>query len=143
MPEKAQLEDFFSIAMLRRVLLVEDHDSLRQLLGSFLSNSFEVVGAKNGLEAMAWLSQGLVPDVIVADKETPGLGAAELLRQLKCTGLWSEIPVVVLADECSAEQESLLYKNLGAQAMVGKPFNPLELQEKLLQLTRHCRKGDS
>ena len=122
-------------AMLRRVLLVEDHDSLRCLLGSFLSDSFDVVSAKNGLEAMTWLYNGLMPDVIVTDNDMPELDGLDLLRQLRCTGLWSDIPVVVLGKSTNSEQESQRFKNLGAQDFVKKPFSPHDLQAKLLRIT--------
>lgn len=120
--------------MLRRVLLVEDHDSLRHLLGKFLSDNFEVVGAKNGLEAMTWLSKGVMPDVIITDNDMPEIDGANLLRQLRCTGLWSNIPVLVLGEVEDSLQETIRYKSLGAQDFVQKPFNPLTLQEKIIQI---------
>jgi two-component system, chemotaxis family, chemotaxis protein CheY len=121
--------------MLRRVLLVEDHDGLRRLLGNFLSDKFEVVGAKNGLEAMTWLSKGIVPDVIITDDEMPEMDGADLLLQLRCTGLWANIPVVVLGAVEDSALETIRYKSLGAQDFFQKPFNPLALQDKLLQIT--------
>jgi CheY-like chemotaxis protein len=120
--------------MLRRILLVEDHDSLRCLLGTFLSDKFEVVGAKNGLEAMTWLSKGMVPDVIITDNDMPEINGSELLRQLQCTGLWSKIPVLVLGEVEDSAKEAIHYKLLGAQDFVRKPFNPLDLQEKIIQI---------
>jgi two-component system, chemotaxis family, chemotaxis protein CheY len=120
--------------MLRRVLLVEDHDSLRRLLGNFLSDNFDVVGAKNGLEAISWLSTGVVPDVIITDNDMPEIDGANLLRQLRCTGLWSNIPVVVMGEVEDIEQESERYQSLGAQAFFNRPFSPIALQEKLLQI---------
>jgi len=114
--------------------LVEDHDSLRRLLGNFLSDNFDVVGAKNGLEAITWLSKGVVPDVIVTNNEMPEIDGANLLRQLRCTGLWSNIPVVVMGEVEDSDQETLRYKALGAQAFFNRPFSPITLQEKLLQI---------
>ncbi len=120
--------------MLRRVLLVEDHDSLRRLLGNFLSDNFDVVGAKNGLEAITWLSKGLVPDVIITDNEMPEIDGDNLLRQLRCTGLWANIPVVVMGEVEDGDQESRRYQSLGAQAFFNRPFSPIALQDKLLQI---------
>lgn len=120
--------------MLRRVLLVEDHDSLRRLLGNFLSDNFDVVGAKSGLEALTWLSKGVVPDVIVTDNEMPGFDGSDLLRQLRCSGLWSNIPVVIMGEVEDSTQETLRYKSLGAKAFFNRPFSPIALQEKLLQI---------
>lgn len=113
---------------------MEDHDSLRRLLGNFLSDNFDVVGAKNGLEAISWLSTGVVPDVIITDNDMPEIDGANLLRQLRCTGLWSNIPVVVMGEVEDIEQESERYQSLGAQAFFNRPFSPIALQEKLLQI---------
>lgn len=113
---------------------MEDHDSLRRLLGNFLSDKFDVVGAKNGLEAITWLSKGIVPDIIITDNEMPELDGANLLRQLRCTGLWSNIPVVVMGEVEDSDRETLRYQALGARAFFNRPFSPIALQEKILQL---------
>lgn len=114
--------------------MVENHDDLRQLLGKFLSEKFDVFGAKTSLEAMAWLSQGIIPDVIVTDKDLPEIDGAELLRQLRCTGLWTSIPVLVFGESKDCIEDTLHFKSLGAQDFFKKPFNPLKLQDKIIQM---------
>ena len=73
--------------MSRRLLLVEDHDGLRRIIGNFLSENFDVVGAKNGLEAMSWLSKGVMPDIIVTDTTMPEIDGAALLSNLRCSSV--------------------------------------------------------
>lgn len=114
---------------------MEDHDGLRQLIGRFLSENFDVVGAKNGLEAMSWLSKGMMPDVIVTDSSMPELDGAALLSNLRCSGLWSGIPVVVLgSSDSNAEEEARHFKDLGACEYFSKPFSPVQLQLKLMDI---------
>ena len=120
--------------MLRKVLLVEDHDNARRLVGNFLSGEFEVIGAKNGLEAMTWLSKGISPDIIITDQHMPEMDGDHLIRQLRCTGMWSDIPVVVLGESENSVQMSNHYTALGACAYFIKPFSPLVLREKLHQI---------
>lgn len=120
--------------MHRKVLLVEDHDSLRYVIGAFLSKRFEVTGAKNGLEAMGYLSQGLVPDVIVTDALMPCLNGFQFLANLQCSGMYAGIPVIVISGSCS-EEEELRFKQLGVDDYFRKPFNPVQLQDRLLQIT--------
>ncbi|MBC7774970.1 MAG: response regulator [Phycisphaerae bacterium] len=121
--------------MSRRLLLVEDHDGLRRIIGNFLSEKFDVVGAKNGLEAMSWLSKGVMPDVIVTDTAMPVLDGAALLFNLRCSGLWADIPVVVLGsgntDDAAEEQR---FKMLGAYGYFAKPFSPTQLQNRLIDI---------
>lgn len=119
--------------MNRKILLVENHDNFRFLMGAFLSRQFDVVGAKNGLDAMTWLSKGVLPDVIVTDVRMPGLGGAGLLANLRCSGLYSGIPVVVISDSDNLAEEYRL-RQLGACAYIRKPFSPAALQEQLKQI---------
>lgn len=119
--------------MNRKILLVEDHDSLRQVIGAFLSHRFEVTGAKNGLEAMGHLSQGFLPDVIVTDAMMPGLNGFQFLANLRCSGMYSNIPVVVITGSCN-DDEAARFRQLGVRDYFHKPFNPLQLQERLAQI---------
>lgn len=121
--------------MNRRLLLVEDHDGLRRIIGNFLSDNFEVVGAKNGLEAMSWLSKGMMPDIIVTDSSMPEIDGATLLTNLRCSGLWADIPVVVLGSGNSdADSEERQFKKLGAYEYFAKPFSPIRLQDRLMDI---------
>ncbi len=122
--------------MTRSLLLVEDHDGLRKIIGNFLSDKFDVLGAKNGLEAMSWLSKGVMPDVIVTDTSMPELDGAALLSNLRCSGLWADIPVVVLGSGTNGDEhaEEHLYRNLGAYDYFAKPFSPTQLQDRLIDI---------
>lgn len=121
--------------MNRRLLLVEDHDGLRRIIGNFLSEKFDVVGAKNGLEAMTWLRKGIMPDVIVTDSAMPELDGAALLSNLRCSGLWADIPVVVLGSGAADDAaEAQRFKTLGAYEYFPKPFSPTQLQDRLMDI---------
>ncbi len=120
--------------MNRRILLVEDHDSLRQVIGAFLSKQFQVTGAKNGLDAMGQLSQGLMPDVIVTDALMPGLNGMQFLANLQCSGIYANIPVVVISGSGNDDDEQR-FKQLGVHEYFRKPFNPVQLQDSLIRIT--------
>lgn len=120
--------------MNRKVLLVEDHDSLRRVIGAFLSEQFEVTGARNGLEAMSHLSQGFHPDVIVTDTQMPDLNGFQLLANLRCSGMYAGIPVVVIGSSGDSEEEHRL-RNAGVDHYFRKPFSPVQLQECLMRIT--------
>lgn len=118
--------------MNKRVLLVESHDHLRKLIGGFLSQYFEVTGAKDALEAMAWLGTGLAPDVILADAGLTKISGAQFVASLRNSGLHGDIPVVVIGDNPGDES---FFRQLGAVAYLDKPFDPLHLQQRLAELT--------
>ena len=115
------------------VLLVEDSDSLRALMSFILGKTYRVFPARNGLEAMAWLQNGLLPDVIVTDVQMPELDGAALIANLRCSGIYKHIPVVVVSGSCvPAELDQI--RLLGAQDVLPKPFKPAELHGSIARL---------
>jgi CheY-like chemotaxis protein len=128
------------------VLVVDNHDGFRVLMGAFLSRQYEVVVAKSGLEAMSRLSQGQIPDAIVMDASLsgPGLDSESLMANLRCSGLFGGIPVIIISGTGSEQQEQR-FRKLGAAAYFKKPFNPEQLQEQLdhyIQLSRQSGATD-
>jgi ribonuclease P protein subunit RPR2 len=109
----------------RRILVVDDDDSLRILLRT----TFEVVDievdeagdADNALRRI----ESKRPDVIVLDVGLPGTDGLELCRQLKGSPATSGIAVVLLTGSDEATKE--VARAAGADALLGKPFSPLEL----------------
>ncbi|MDX2279664.1 MAG: response regulator [Saprospiraceae bacterium] len=121
--------------MKRRVLVVDDHDGFRNLIGNFLSKKFEVISAKNGLDAMTVLNKGLIPDIIVTDTRMPEINGEQLLYNLRCSGMYGNIPVWVMSEH-GREEEEVYFRNLGASGYLRKPFNPTVLQEQLSKFGR-------
>lgn len=119
--------------MNKKVLLVEDSDCLRILMTAILSKNFDVVSAKNGLEAMSWLSGGLRPDIIVTDARMPELSGSQLITNLRCSGMFRDIPIVVVSGTENEDGE-LRFKRLGVRSFLRKPFNPTKLTEHLQQI---------
>lgn len=114
-------------------MLVEAHDSFRNMLGIYLSRKFDVSGAKNGLEAMHLLCRGFLPSVIIMDHQTAEVPDFQLLQLLRNSGLFADIPVLVMAAD-NSEKEDAHYHRLGAEIVVRKPFNPVKLESKLHEL---------
>lgn len=116
------------------ILVVDDKDALSALVAQFLGTAYKVHTLDNGLKAMAWLQQGNLPDLIITDLEMPKMDGFELIAQLKGSGLFSAIPIIVLScRENSVDRIKCL--KLGADDYIIKPFNPEELMirvEKLL-----------
>lgn len=119
--------------MQHTILIVEDYDSLRQLLGTYLSKHYSVVGAKDGLEAMSWLQKGILPDAIITDLQMPELNGFDFIAYLRNSGLYRNIPLIVIAGEKNDQAEQYC-RQFGIHAFVHKPFNPLILQQQLDQL---------
>jgi two-component system, chemotaxis family, chemotaxis protein CheY len=114
----------------KSILLVDDEDSMRQLLSTILSAKYNVMVAKNGFHAISLLSEGNMPDLIVSDIVMPGLSGIDLLFHLRKSGLYRDIPFIVLSGSQSTEDQ-LFCSHFGVQAYLTKPFDPQELQNQV------------
>ena len=113
------------VGMRKRVLVVDDDSSIRELLSTALEDDgYEVVPATNGQDALS-VVQRWRPDVIVLDLMMPvmdGWTFAKRLREL------DEIPIVVLSAVNDIARHA---KSLGAAEVVGKPFDLDQLLPKV------------
>lgn len=114
------------------ILVVDDDESTRMLLEFVLRRSYQVVGKADGMAALAWLSSGQCPDAILLDMDMPHLNGFGLMHQLRSSGWYADIPVVMLSGhESFWVREACL--RAGADAYLLKPFNPDQLHAAMTQ----------
>jgi two-component system, response regulator PdtaR len=112
-----------------RVLIVDDQESIREILSRLLEKSgHTIVGkATNGLEAME-LTGSLQPDVVLMDIEMP------LLNGLEATKLIMEKfprPIVLLTSHDNQEMVQLA-SQAGAGAYLLKPPSAEEIERTMI-----------
>jgi len=113
-----------------KILVVDDKHTLSDLLAHFLGQKHKVTTKKNGLEALQWLQQGDIPDLIISDLEMPVLDGYGLISKVRSSGYFSEIPIIVLSCRDSSADRIKCLK-LGANDYMVKPFNPEELSLRI------------
>ncbi|MFI2743092.1 response regulator transcription factor [Zhouia sp. PK063] len=111
---------------MKQILVIDDKAALSDLVAQFLSRTFDVTTKANGLEALAWLQQSHMPDLIITDLQMPEMGGLEFIENIKQSGFFSEIPVMVLSCKSGSNDRIACLKAGAADYMV-KPFNPEEL----------------
>ena len=80
--------------MADRVLVVDDYEDARELLGIILEHiGFEVLLAANGTEAIESARQNH-PDVVVMDLFMPGMDGIEATRRLRADPALRHLPVI-------------------------------------------------
>ena len=115
---------------LLNVVIVEDDIAIKTLLCAVLEYNFTVTAFENGMDALAYMQQGNIPDIIISDLNTPELNGYDLLLQLKASNYFNAIPIVILSGEESSQSR---IKCLEAEAddYIVKPFNPRELEARI------------
>ncbi|WP_262249580.1 response regulator [Parapedobacter soli] len=113
--------------MKKRILLVEDEPTIHRLLHFILAKEFDVRSAANGYEAFLWLERQEIPDLIIMDWMMPQMDGKSFLKCLKVSGLYCDIPVIVLSasERIREELDSLPYP---IRHCLKKPFDPRTLK---------------
>lgn len=111
---------------MKKVLVIEDDIPLCWLLEKILKKKYEVVVMDNGMDAWSWLTDGNRPNLIISDIKMPSLDGIELLENLSNSGLFKNIPVIILSgfEDASKRKKCL---ELGAFTYLVKPFEPQSL----------------
>lgn len=113
-----------------KILVVEDEEDVRRMLGLILAQVGEVTTAVDGEDAYARLTGGFLPDVIVTDLMMPRMDGLTLATKLRAHPGLARVPVVMLTAKTSA-RDVIAGINAGARHYVTKPFKTEELVGKV------------
>jgi len=75
---------------------------------------------------MQWLVNANFPDLILLDLDVPRLSGIDFLAQVKKSGFFQDIPVVIISGDHSPETIELC-NHLGVIDYLTKPFDPKKL----------------
>ena len=92
----------------RLVLIVDDEIVNREMLGFILGRDYNVIYAKNGVEALEQIQKNKsILSIVLLDLLMPEMDGFKVLKELQNIQELSKLPVIVLTSEKSAEIESL------------------------------------
>src|SRR5438552_645765 len=114
----------------RKVLLVDDEDSLRKVVKELLErDGYIVAEARDGAQALDQIDR-VGPDIIVLDLNMPGLDGYGVLSHLRSRPATADIPVIVLTAKGDEDNEVRVFE-LGADDFLTKPFRARALSARL------------
>lgn len=113
-------EKFYSAHGKRLILIAEDEEINRMILGSILENDYEIVFAETGGEAWDRMNEykGLLSASLI-DINMPGMSGLEILKKMKQDKELSMLPTIVMTADQEAEVECL---TAGAADFISKPY---------------------
>jgi two-component system, OmpR family, response regulator QseB len=116
-----------------RVLLVEDHRAMREMIADHLKErGFAVDAVGRGEQAIAAAAVAHM-DAVILDLGLPDIDGMQVLASLRASH--PELPAIILTARDSVD-DRLLGLNAGADDYVVKPFNLLELEARLRAVLR-------
>jgi two-component system response regulator ResD len=121
-----------AVAPRRRILVVDDEASIREVLTQYLElEGFTVLQAADGVEALR-SAEAQPPDLVVLDLMLPGMDGLEVCRRLRAT---SAVPILMLTAR-SDETDKLAGFAVGTDDYVTKPFSPREVIVRVQAIMR-------
>jgi CheY-like chemotaxis protein len=121
-----QRKPLINLVMKKQILAIDDSKAIRFLLQTVLGKEYHVVSVPDGYSAMYCLTHRSHPDMIIVDPQLPDMEDWELIQQLSSSGLYGDIPVVVLS-ALDAGETAERCRAYGVTKYYLKPFNPVEL----------------
>ena len=130
------------MANLKKILLVDDDDDLREALSEQLvmTEDFDVFEARTGAEGME-KAKAAHYDLVILDVGLPDTDGRELCRRMRKQGV--KCPVLMLTGHDS-DSDTILGLDAGANDYVTKPFKfPVLLARIRAQLRQHEQSEDA
>ena len=113
-----------------KVLVVDDEEPIRELVSSILlDDGHRVATAGDGAEALRWLDEGHLPQVILLDMRMPVMDGWEFAQVLAERGV--EIPVLVMT---AAQNARGWAEEIKAADYLPKPFDLDDITRKVHDL---------
>jgi len=108
------------------IFIIDDNEMMREFLTNYFISEYRVMTFESAEQAMAYMRPDRFPDLILVDYKMEGMDGFSLLKNLKTSEYYKEIPVIFLS---SAQKSDVRIQCLmeGAEDFITKPFNPVEL----------------
>ena len=114
------------------LLIIEDHDEMREYLCSLFKEDYNVIEAGNGEEGVA-MADKYIPKLIISDIMMPVKDGFECSREIRENKRTFHIPIIFLTAKAE-DADRLKSLQIGVDDYIMKPFNPELLKEKVKAL---------
>jgi len=121
--------------MLKTILIVDDFESSRNILGRTLKSAgYNVVVGDDGESALRLLNETTV-DLIITDLNMPNMDGISLIKNVRSLTKYQFTPVILLTTNTKSEKKDLA-KEAGATACLEKPFQVETLLANVKRIIR-------
>lgn len=118
------------------VLIADDAQINRELLGDMLRPSFNIISASDGEECISTLEKyGSAISLVILDINMPLVNGFDVLEYMNRTRLIDEVPVVTITADDSDSTVKLAYE-LGAADLIRRPFDVNVVRQRVENIVK-------
>ena len=118
-------EDISAIKVRRHLLIADDVESNREILGDLLEDDYDIIYASDGVEVMDILrSRKDDIAVVLLDLYMPNMSGREVMTQMQVDEDLMYIPVIFISVDQNAELDCL---RIGAMDFIPKPYPDIDI----------------
>ena len=116
---------------LERIVFVEDDPDITELIDIALNTigGMSAVGFSSGYMAIKEAAVH-APQILLLDVMMPGIDGPETLKRLRGQSVLKDVPAIFLTAKVHPNEIRHL-RELGSDAVIAKPFDPMGLADKL------------
>jgi len=119
--------------MAKTILIVDDSDSLREVVGIALKGAgYEVIEGADGQEGLNQLD-GKKVHLIISDVNMPNMNGIEMVKKVKEMDTYKFTPIIMLTTE-SGDDMKEEGRGAGVKAWMVKPFKPEQMLDAVSKL---------
>ena len=122
------------------ILVADDDRIVRRIVVAKLTGlGYNVAQVEDGQEALEYLENGEVPDLLITDSLMPRMTGLELVRSIRNNAKIAALPVIMLTSR-QGEQDVIEGLETGLDDYVTKPFSPDELAARVRTVLWRARR---
>lgn len=117
-----------------KILVVDDVELNREILSALLSDSYRIIEAADGEQAINILKNSHEDiSIVLLDLIMPKVGGFEVINFMKASGIINHVPVIVISVEQDIKTEQKCLE-LGVSDFIKKPFNKGVVKKRIKNL---------
>lgn len=122
------------INMAKKIMVVDDEESLIELVKAILENEgYEVISAMNGEECLEKLKM-VKPDLILLDMMMPGMSGREVCEKIRKNPKTKDLKIAFLTVAKFSEAGKDVLKEMNVLDYITKPFDNEDLVRRVKRI---------
>ena len=120
----------------RSVLIVDDSELNRKMLGQMLGSRFDIAEAASGEACLQLLEQNATGiSIVLLDIHMPGIDGFTVLEEMNQKNLLEQIPVIMISSEDTVDAVRRAF-DLGASDYISRPFDAKVVYQRIINTIR-------